>query len=203
MNPVSSVEYPRLSDAQLVERIVSGDAAAIAWLLCDQCGARLKYLAAVRYRAAGWEFEELVSEVFLQLSRRDWHALRLFQGENRAGQACRLASYVTLIASRLLAKRIIRQPSEMRAPRPPDQEEVDRLIDALPERHRQASEIRQAIMQLENLQHRDILFLYKVEERSVAEVAELLGISPANAYTRCSRAIADLRSLLEKEGVHA
>lgn len=191
------------TDAIAIERITSGDLEAVATLFCETCGSRLKYLVDQRYRSLGWQFEELISELFLQLQKNDWKALRDFEGRNRDGECCSLRNYIVLIASNLMAKRIGRRVSEMQRSRPLMPIDEERLADPGSARARTELEVWQAIMQLEHPQDREILILYKLNENSVEEVGTRLGISVANTYTRCSRALKRLRTLLEEDGVHA
>ncbi len=191
------------SDAECVQRILDGEQQVLAWLLCDHCGPRLKYLATVRYRTLGWEFDELVGELYLHLSKREWQALRLFAGQNGDGRACSLVSYITLIASRLMGRKLQGRASESAARVAHDNGEIQNVPDPFPIHARTAAELAQAIMELEDQKDRDILILYKLQGRDVNEIAALLGISTANAYTRCHRAIARLRNLLKEDGVNA
>jgi hypothetical protein len=175
----------------------------LAWLLCDHCGPRLKYLATVRYRTLGWEFDELVGELYLHLSKREWQALRLFAGQNGDGRACSLVSYITLIASRLMGRKLQGRASESAARVAHDNGEIQNVPDPSPStRERPPSWHRRSWnWKTRRTRHPDPSTSYRGVD--VNEIAALLGISTANAYTRCHRAIARLRNLLKEDGVNA
>jgi hypothetical protein len=142
------------SDAECVQRILDGDMPVVAWLLCDHCGPRLKYLATVRYRALGWEFDELVGELFIHLNKHDWQALRLFAGQNGDGRTCSLVSYITLIASRLMGRKLRGRASESAARMAHDNGEIQNVPDPFPIHARTSAELAQAIMELEDQEDR-------------------------------------------------
>ena len=57
-------------------------------------------------------------------------------------------------------------------------------------------------MELENPREKEILLLYKLDGNNAEEVSELMGISPANVYTICNRAMGHLKAALESRGIH-
>ncbi|NCD33263.1 MAG: hypothetical protein EOL87_07555 [Spartobacteria bacterium] len=59
-------------------------------------------------------------------------------------------------------------------------------------------EVMAVIMSLENKLDREVLILYKMQDRPVAEVAGMLNMSVNGVYTRCSRALATLRERLKE-----
>ena len=187
-------------DSILVERIVNNDQAAILLLLLDDCGPRLNYLVNVKYHSLGWQFDELVSELYLLLSKDNWRALKCFRGANSSGMRCSLVNYVVLIASRLMTKRVL---SGKRAQMTLDDCVMARIPEPDSPRQRAKSEIMQAIQMMENGAERDILILVKIHGYDFQEVAKTLNISVDNAYARCSRGMKHLRELLNEEDVHA
>jgi len=185
------------ADVELVGRIVNGDPDAIVCLLVDRCGSRLNYLVNVKYRALGWQFDDLVSEMYLLLSKDDWQALKLFRGSNGSGRSCSLVNYIVLIASRLMAKRMI---AGQLVQTTLDADGMDRVSSPDSDTRRTASEVMQAIQTMENSSERDILILVKIHGYDFHEVAKRLNISVDNAYARCSRAVKHLREILNEEG---
>ena len=192
-------ELDTRSDAELVTLITQGDAGAISNLLVQRCGPGLKYLAEVKFRTLKVEFNELVSEVYIRLRRNQWQALRDFRGSNDQGQSCKLTNYVLCIAARLLSRKMSKTVKETTGrvsldelgdvPVPPEDSGHKITIPELVE----------MVMTLPDPVDRAVLLLYKVEGKSVEEVAEQLGTSPGNVYTRTSRAIKALRDQLRTE----
>lgn len=204
-SPPSSEEcyHSRLDERELINAILGGDADAAAHLLVERCGSRLKFLVGSKFRSLQMEFEELVSELFIALSEHDWKALREFAGQNQAGQPCQLENYISVIAARRLCKKMERAVKENAWLAPLNGEEGFHVPDETSEREQRASELLRAIMALKNPVERLVLIAYKLEERSVVEIADLLKITPGHVYTHCSRALAKLRTLLEAGSNHA
>ena len=191
-----------LSDSDLVERILQGNVQAAAHLLTVRCGPSFKYLCQVRYRTLGFEFDELVSEIFLNLRRNDWKVLRDFRGKNDSGRSCSVVNYMICIASRLLWKKMDKAVKESVWLVPLDELERQKQPDDAVERRRQSVHLMEAVMSLENSADRLALTLYKIEGRDVAEVARIMETTTGNIYTRCSRALGRLRTLLNGEEKH-
>lgn len=187
-------------DSMLVDRIVNNDPDAIVSLLLDLCGTRLSYLVNVKYRSVGWQFDDLISEMYLLLSKDDWRVLKSFRGQNATGRSCSLVNYVVLIASRLMRKRIL---SGMHLQTTLDNGDVGNVSSRESVKLRMMSEVMQAIQTMDNSSERDILILVKIHGFDFHEVAKKLNISVDNAYARCSRAVKHLRELMNEEGIHA
>ena len=194
------IESGNMSDKELVTLILQGDANAISELLVQRCGSGLKYLAEVKFRTLKVEFNELVSEVYVRLRHNQWQALRDFRGINAQGQSCKLTNYVLCIAARLLSRKMTKIVKEttnhvsldewggdVPAPKP----DADNRITV--------TELIELVMTLPDPVDRAVLLLYKVDGKSVEEVAEQLGTSSSNIYTRTSRAIKALQSKVRTE----
>lgn len=192
-----------MSDEEIVAEIIAGDKWVTAYLLIVRCGSRLSFLAKGKFRTLGLEFDEVVSELFLHLQKNDWKALRDFRGQSKSGKSCKLENYISLIASRLLWKKMNRTVKDLDWILPLHEVEGWLISDNSVERYQLVEYVIEAIMSLENTGEREVLLLYKIEGRSVQEVAEILNISTGNVYTRCSRALKNLRILLEEGGVYA
>lgn len=193
-------DYADLSDERLAGLIIDGDVEAAGCLLLNRCGSGLKYLAEVKFRTLKIEFNELVSEVYIRLRRNQWQALRDFRGSNEQGQSCKLTNYVLCIAARLLSRKMSKTVKEttghvsldeLGGDVPADQEATDNTISM--------AELMELVMTLPDPVDRAVLLLYKVEGKSVDEVAKHLGTSPGNVYTRTSRAIQVLRDKVRTE----
>jgi DNA-directed RNA polymerase specialized sigma24 family protein len=189
--------YTELSDTMLVDRIIGGDVDAAGYLLLNRCGPGLKYLVGTKYRTLGLDLNELVSELYLLLRSRDWQALRAFRGSNEAGMPCSLSRYIQCIAARMLYRKMEKAVKESTQTVPLDWVEGD-LVDERGgvETSLAASDVIAAVLSLPDPVDRTVLIMYKLEGKEVGEVAKLLGTSPSNVYTRCSRALSLLRQTL-------
>jgi RNA polymerase sigma factor (sigma-70 family) len=196
------IAYDRLSDLEIVQHILEGDPQAVAFLLIQKCGSRLKYLCSVRFQFLGIEFDELVSETYELLSRNDWKALCDFHGENSQGVSCKIENYISVIVSRYLTKKKT-GPLTENSPESPlvDMENYAADTDDI-DQVQLSREVMDAVMALTNPRERQVLILYKLGGYGVDEVSRLLAISPSNVYTLCSRAIAHLKSILEERGIY-
>ncbi len=203
LNEYISNKYRCLNDKELIATITQGDEQAIAYLLIEKCGSRLKYLTSCKFRTLQIEFEELVSELYIALSEQDWKALRDFAGQNRSGQPCRLENYISIIASRRLYKKMDQAVKEIDWILPLYEDDDPQIPDEAAEREQLVSDVLQAIMAMKSPIERAVLLSYKIEGREVHEVAAMLNISPGNVYTHCSRALTALRTLLKAGGDHA
>lgn len=169
-------------------------------MLVDRCGPAFKHLVRNKYPMLGMEVGDLVGEVFLALRGNDWKALRDFRGRNASGGACRLETYVTVVAARLLWKKLDRAVKGLDWKAPPMDEETVGPEGAFRARTLTVDEVMDAVMALEREEDRQVLLLYKIQGRSAEEAAGMLGVSVACVYTRCTRALARLRALLNEEG---
>ena len=190
-----------LSDGQLVSKILDGDMDAAAHLLAHRCGPGIKYLVQGKYRSLGLEFHEVVNELFLLLRKHDWKALKEFRGTNSAGVSCKLSNYVYCIAARWLSRKMGKTVKENTWTVSLDELDMSVIAQKSPETPQlNTGELMEAVMALPDPIDRAVVVLYKIEDRGVDEVATRLGISTANVYTRCSRAIKAMRnSLRERE----
>jgi hypothetical protein len=190
-------DYSILDDAQLTALIIKGDVDAAGHLLLNRCGSGLKYLVTTKYRTLGFDLNELVSELYLLLRANDWQPIRAFRGANTAGDSCSLVRYIQCIAARMLYRKMDKAVKENRQTVPLDWVEGD-LPDARVgvDAALAATDVMSAILSLPDPIDRTVLIMYKLEGKDVGEVAALLGTSPSNIYTRCSRAINLLRQTL-------
>lgn len=198
------MEYKNIDDSELITLVINGDTSAVAYLLIDRCGMKLKYLASSRFRTLNLEFDEVVSELFLHLEKNNWKALRDFRGADNSGRSCRLDGYISLIASRLLWKkmdRAVKDPDWISALVDEEGNEIFSAVDEAPDFLTLKADVMELIQQLKKPRERLVLIKYKIEGYSVEEVASALKTSPANVYTLCNRAIQNLRALLLKEEV--
>ena len=196
-------KYESMNDNELVLQIIKGDELAAIYLIIVICGSRLKFLATQKFKNLNLEFDEVVSELFLHLKQRDWKALRDFHGQNKSGRSCKISNYISLIASRLLWKKMEQAKKNIDWILSTYEVEVYLIPDESFERNQLVKCVIDAVMSLDNSGEREVLLLYKIQGRSVQEVAEILNISSGNVYTRCTRALKNLRFLLEQRDIYA
>ncbi len=191
--------YKKMPDALLIEKIINGDGMAFAYLLVDHCGPRLKFLVRKScYSELNFTLAELVNDIVIILKRNDFRDLRQFRGLDGA-TPCSLKTYISVIANRFLSRKLRKFLQEKQSfgtqvplceaivPQKSDTTRTDILDD---------------FDHLLSPREIAVLRLYKLEKRSVEEVAEILNITVANVYSICSRAIGRLRKILREEGYH-
>lgn len=167
-------------DLLLVRRLVAGDGSA--WQSLVNGYQRLvlaRILATARELNQGLgsaDAEDLCAEVFSQLVRDDFAALKRFEGRST------LATWLCVVTRRIVLRRLVvarREPSQPAAQVPvlemlpgPASEEPLRVIIGEEDRKRLAV----AIARLSE-RHRELARLFYMEGRSYREISELLGIS--------------------------
>ena len=193
--------YKKLADTVLLEKITSGDELAFAYLLVGLCGPRLKFLVWKScYRDLNVTLEELINEVAIILKENDFHVLRRFRG-HAGTPACSLKTYVSVIANRFLSRKLRKFLQEKRqlGTQVPLCESIAHEENDDDSRR---TEVLDDFKHLLSLREIAVLRLYKLERKSVEEVAELLNITVANVYSISSRAIGRLRDILREEVCH-
>ena len=198
--------YASLDDAALLSKIIAGDEQAIVYLLTVKCGPALKHLC-YKYASAGLQYHDLVGEMFVKLQANNWAVLKAFLGANAQGDRCKLSSYIITIAARFMHKSSAKQIKEINWVDALDHEEM--ALEGENAQYEQieiAMDILDALMQLKSPQERLVIMEYKLNGRSVEEVASLLGqetgekSNHGRVYTICSRAMKNLKSILQEGG---
>lgn len=195
-------KYESLSENELISQIIQGEELAAAYLIIIVCGSRLKFLTQHKFKTLSLDFDELVSDLFLHLKQKNWKAFRDFRGRNKLGRSCKLSNYVSLIASRLLWKKMEKATKDIDWISPLYEAEGLLIPDRAVERNQLIEYVIEAVMSLENPIDREVLLLYKIEGRDVKEVAKILNITTGAVYTRSTRALKNLRLLLEQGDVY-
>jgi len=197
--------YLDLDDRRLIELILSGDGGAVCFLLVSKCGPLLKsYLS--KYSTLDLEFDEFINEICSVLLKNNWKALREFRGINDLGRPCKLQTYITTIGRNFLNAKMEKKKREKKNAEqsltengplyplnrmPMVEFESWRMMDFM-----------DSFMKLTSVE-RQVIRLYKLEGKSVSDVADALKMSEANVYTICSRAIKKLRTLYREGDIHA
>lgn len=186
----------RLTDSELVARVRAGDPGAMEWLMRKHNRTLFRTARAILRDDA--EAEDAVQDAYIAAHR----ALASFRGDSRlstwlvriaANEALmrrrrnvRSAAVVPLDASADDERRAVEMPSnepgpENEALRGQLRQILEKRIDALPDTYR------------------EVFVLRGVEELSVEETADVLGVPPATVRTRFFRARSLLREALARE----
>jgi RNA polymerase sigma-70 factor (ECF subfamily) len=177
------------SDDVLIERIAGGDRLAMQVLFARHHVRVYRFvLRLVRNEATA---EDLISEVFLDV----WRQAGKFEGRSA------VSTWMLSIA-RFKALSALRRRPEAEL----DEETAERIEDDAddPEttlaKKDKSSQLRQALERLSN-EHREIIDLVYYHEKSVEEVAEIVGIPAATVKTRMFYARKKLSELLKEQGI--
>ncbi|MEM6468226.1 MAG: sigma-70 family RNA polymerase sigma factor [Planctomycetota bacterium] len=124
--------------------------------------------------------EDLVAEVFLTLLASDRAVLRKFRRDSS------LATYLTVISRRVIARRLIDQRFQSRLPPSPEPsvEPEDRLANR--------EEVERLMKRLDP-QESSVVRMYHLEGKSYGEISELVGISENSVGPLLSRARQKMR----------
>jgi RNA polymerase sigma-70 factor (ECF subfamily) len=177
------------SDEVLIGRIANGDRLAMQVLFARHHVRVYRFvLRLVRNEATA---EDLVSEVFLEL----WRSAGKFEGRSAA-------STWMLSIARFKALSSLRRRSEQEL----DEEKAETIADdaddpeAAMEKKDTGEILRKAIGAL-SAEHREIVDLVYYHEKSVEEVAQIVGIPEATVKTRMFYARKKLGELLKQQGI--
>ena len=177
------------SDEVLISRIAGGDRLAMQVLYARHHVRVYRFvLRLVRNEATA---EDLISEVFLDI----WRQAGKFEGRSAA------STWMLSIARFKALSALRRRPEEEL-----DDETAERIEDhaddpetALAKKDTGAA-LRQCLTRL-SAEHREIIDLVYYHEKSVEEVAEIVGIPEATVKTRVFYARKKLSELLKEQGI--
>ncbi|HEX3708254.1 MAG TPA: sigma-70 family RNA polymerase sigma factor [Pseudolabrys sp.] len=177
------------TDDVLIARIASGDRLAMQVLFARHHVRVYRFvLRLVRNEATA---EDLISEVFLDI----WRQAGKFEG--RSAVSTWMLSIARFKALSALRRRPEEELDEQTAERIEDQ--ADDPETALAKKDK-ASVLRKCLSGL-SAEHREIVDLVYYHEKSVEEVAEIVGIPQATVKTRMFYARKKLSELLKEQGV--
>ena len=177
------------SDEALVQSIAEGDRLAIAQLYARHSVRLYRFI--LRLTGNATAAEDLVSEVFLEV----WRAARHFRAESR------VSTWLLAIA-RNRALSLMRR----RADEPLDDRVASTIEDTADDPESAADKLsRRAIVRscLQQLSaaHRQVMDLVYYHDRTVDEVAGILGISPNTVKTRMFYARSKMNGFLRQAGI--
>jgi RNA polymerase sigma-70 factor (ECF subfamily) len=183
------VAIPATSDEVLIGRIANGDRLAMQVLFARHHVRVYRFaLRLVRNEATA---EDLISDVFLDV----WRQAGKFEGRSA-------------VSTWLLAITRFKALSSLR--RKPDQELDEETAEAIedtadtPEitlEKKEKGEVLRKCMNALSAEHREIIDLVYYHEKSVEEVAEIVGIPEATVKTRMFYARKKLAELLKAQGI--
>src|SRR5688572_28594581 len=180
---------PATSDEVLIGRIANGDRLAMRVLFARHHVRVFRFmLRLVRHEAAA---EDLVSEVFLDV----WRQAGKFEG--RAAVSTWLLAIARFKALSMLRRRPEQELDEESAEAIEDGADTP---DVTLEKKQKSEVIRQCLTSL-SAEHREIIDLVYYHEKSVEEVAEIVGIPEATVKTRMFYARKKLAELLKAQGI--
>ncbi|HEY7665284.1 MAG TPA: sigma-70 family RNA polymerase sigma factor [Xanthobacteraceae bacterium] len=178
-----------VSDEALVDAIAAGDRGAMRTLYLRH-NVRI-YRFVLRLTGDAASAEDIVSEVFLDV----WRQAAAFEARSRAATwILSIARYKALSALRGRAHDRLDDDAAMAVADPADDPET-----VLHHQDRSAI-VRKCLSQLSAI-HREVLDLVYYHDKSVDEVAEIVGVPPSTVKTRMFYARRRMEGLLESEGV--
>jgi RNA polymerase sigma-70 factor (ECF subfamily) len=176
-------------DQMLIESVVGGDKQALEQLFARHSARIYRFVLRITGNAS--LSEDIVSEVFLEV----WHRADRFQGKSQVS--------TWLLA---IARNKALQALRSRWQKPFDEEGTADVADiadgpeaALHEKSRSIV-LRKCLSQLSPIQ-REIVDLVYYHEKSVAEVAQIVGIPTGTVKTRMFRARSRIAELLAEAGL--
>jgi RNA polymerase sigma-70 factor (ECF subfamily) len=180
---------PATSDDVLIGRIANGDRLAMQVLFARHHVRVFRFvLRMVRDEAAA---EDLISEVFLDV----WRQAGKFEG--RAAVSTWLLAIARFKALSALRRKPEQELDEETAAAIEDTADTP---DVTLEKKEKGEVIRQCMTSL-SAEHREIIDLVYYHEKSVEEVAEIVGIPEATVKTRMFYARKKLAELLKAQGI--
>ena len=133
--------------------------------------------------------DDLVSEVFLGVLRDDFAVLRHFRGQSS------LATYLTVVARRIVVRAIVRQKSQSAATRTDGRQPVEEIPDADPPPGQRLDDRDQVERLLDDLDEdeAEVVRLYHLEGKTYRQISDEVGIPENSIGPILSRARGKMR----------
>jgi RNA polymerase sigma-70 factor, ECF subfamily len=137
--------------------------------------------------------EDLAAEVFLAIVKDDFAVLRNFRGESS------LATYLTVIARRVVVANILKQksPSALEAP---SQREMALVASDAEQRVSDREEVERMLAQLDGAEAK-VVRMYHLEGKSYQEISSAVGMPENSVGPTLSRARRKLRGNSDHDGM--
>lgn len=193
MSAISQGDLHKLTDAQLVGKLIANDEAVISFVFYEKYASLFRVNAAKTVAKKGLDYDDLVQDFYLYLSKNNWEKLRKYD------PAYPFASWLTVISYRFFkdcGRSLIDSANNM---------PMDDLDDKNPFIASQTKidlimmDIKKAIAKLKPPRDRQIVEALLIDEEEPAEVAERFGVTVDNLYNIKRRGIAKLAKLHLKE----
>lgn len=180
-----------ISDERLVERIAAGDRVAMQRLYTRHHVRVYRFVLRIVNDAA--TAEDLTSDVFLEI----WKHADRFEGRSEVSTwLFSIARYKALTTLRRRTNDPLDDEIACKIPDSADDPE------AILQRQNESAVLRQCLTQLSPA-HSEIIDLVYYHEKSIAEVAEIIGVPQNTVKTRMFHARKRIAALLETRGFHA
>jgi len=184
-------EHPERSDERLMERVAAGDRLAME-VLYARHHLRI-YRFVLRLVNDAPTAEDLTSDVFLDV----WKQADRFEGRSQVSTwMLSIARYKAMSAQRRRANESLDDDSATKIPDSADTPEV------IVQKQNESTVLRQCLTQLSPA-HREIIDLVYYHEKSITEVAEIIGAPPNTVKTRMFHARKRVAALLDARGFEA
>jgi RNA polymerase sigma factor (sigma-70 family) len=181
-------DYLNLDDRLLVNLILEGDHDVAANFLKQKCTVIFDYIIKTRLKGLNLNIDDLVSDFYIFLQENDWEKLRQFRFESK------LLTWINLVASRYFLKKYASELKESARKCTPI-DGIPSFTDEDSDRRIVQSELLEAISAMKQIRYQQVLLL-GLQGFDSGEIGEQLGISINNVYIIRSRAITNLKSLL-------
>lgn len=183
------MSFERFTDKELVEGILKGDEAVIAYFFYKKCRPMLLY-AAWSVFDGKMEMNELVSELYLYLSEWNWYKVRKFDFRSR------LTTWTGVVAIRFFQKKrasLIKnrqsEPLDERfAPLANPYVAMDRRLD-----------VQEALRKMPNARYRKVVECLDLQEWEPEQLAKEMEITVDNLYNVHRRALLQLRMVMSRK----
>jgi len=177
-------------DRQIVSRIIEGNSLLAALFLKQKCAHIFIYIKDARLKDLDLNMDDLISDFYLYLQENNWEKLRSFRFESR------LVTWISIVASRYLLKKYAKELKE-RSKTGTLIDSVPSLTDDDPHKNMVRAELLDSICHLEDKRYQQVLLL-GLQGFDPKEIADRLGTSVNNVYVLKSRAIGNLKNLMDE-----
>ena len=186
----SITDFSSVSDKLLVDKIIDGDDRAIEYFLSIYCSKIFTYLKNNHLKQIDLSEIDLANDFFIFLKEKDWQKLRRFNHK------AKLSTWVNVVASRYFIKKYNKELKENARKNTPI-EGIRSFVNEDANVKLIYAELLDAINQLLDKRYRKVLLL-GLQGYSPHEIAKHLDTSTNNVYVIKSRAIDQLKSLMNE-----
>jgi RNA polymerase sigma factor (sigma-70 family) len=177
-------------DKSLVEQITDGNDQLAFIFLKEKCEKIFEYIRNSRLKGFDLETDDLINDFYIFLQENNWEKLRAFRFESK------LQTWINVVASRYLLKKYDNELKENSVKGTPiegihsfsDDDTTNRMVLA---------ELLEAISRLKEKRYQQVLLL-GLQGFDPKEIGEQIGISVNNVYVIKSRAVEQLKNLINE-----